>query len=120
MSVPDPDALQEFLAAQRADYRASLPVRLALLQAGWAAARADGGWRELERCAHGVAGSAATFGFAALGDAARELEDAVEGLAAAGAPLPAQALAGIEAQVAGLAHLLREAIAEAPAPPPRP
>ena len=39
-------------------------------------------WRELERCAHGLAGSAATFGFAPIGDAARSLEEAVASLAA--------------------------------------
>jgi len=75
-------SLLVFLAEQRADYRRSLPERLAQIESLWrqvlngqAPALAS-----LERCAHSLAGSGATFGFAALGDAARALELAVSPL----------------------------------------
>ncbi|QJW85675.1 hypothetical protein HK414_27985 [Ramlibacter terrae] len=74
--MAEPFSLEDFLAQQRADYRASLPGRLQQLEA----ARAAGAWKETERCAHGIAGSAATFGLAELGDAARVLEEAIEQL----------------------------------------
>lgn len=64
------------MTQQRAEYRASLPGRLQQLEAAWAAAA----WHDLERCAHGIAGSAATFGLAELGDAARVLEESIERL----------------------------------------
>lgn len=82
--MTDP-ALQAFLEQQRAGYRASLPQRLADLDAGLARLGAGqaGALQDLERCAHGLAGSAATFGLPALGDAARALEDAIEAQGAA-------------------------------------
>jgi len=73
-TVADSFSLEDFLAQQRAEYRASLPARLQQLEAAWAA-RA---WNDLERCTHGIAGSAGTFGLAELGDAARALEEALE------------------------------------------
>jgi len=83
MTTTDP-AFLAFLEAQRADYRRSLPQRLAQIESLWrqvlngeAPAQA---LTTLERCAHSLAGSGATFGFAALGDAARVLELAVNPL----------------------------------------
>lgn len=78
--MAQPDSLEAFLAAQRADYRASLPRRLAQLEEAWAADAP----LEVERVAHGLAGSAATFGLKPLGDAARALEEAIEAWEAAG------------------------------------
>jgi HPt (histidine-containing phosphotransfer) domain-containing protein len=98
--VSDSFSFEDFLAQQRAEYRASLPGRLQQLEAAWAA----GAWRDLERCAHGLAGSAATFGLPALGDAARELEEAVE----RAQPQPdAAAREALARQVEALADLLR-------------
>lgn len=80
MTAKDP-ALQAFLRQQAADYRAGLPARLAGLEAAleaWAQAPSDTAMHELERCAHGIAGSAATFGLRALGETARALEEACE------------------------------------------
>lgn len=112
-----PDALQEFLAQQRAEYRASLPGRLALLEAGWerAAAGDPDALKDLERCAHGLAGSAGTFGLAAIGQAARALEDTLE-RCSAGAPWDARTAATAAAQVEALRNLLRAAIAGPPDP----
>jgi HPt (histidine-containing phosphotransfer) domain-containing protein len=79
--TPDDPALQAFLQQQRAEYRASLPARLARLEAAleaWRGAATAPALHELERCAHGIAGSAATFGLPQLGAAARALEDACE------------------------------------------
>ncbi len=94
--MPDADALKAFLARQAGEYRASLPGRRAGLLAAWAALQAapadPAAWRMLERCAHGVAGSAGTFGLAALGACALRLEQACEagpGSAATAPALPA-------------------------------
>jgi HPt (histidine-containing phosphotransfer) domain-containing protein len=122
--MPTPPSFEEFLAQQRAGYRASLPARLATLQAAWAdleaaaapAAAADVAAAAeslqapaaLQRCAHGLAGSAATFGLAALGDAARALEDWLE---TAPARWDAQAQAAAKERLQALQDLLRQAIA---------
>ena len=78
---PSPSAFTAFLDTQRADYRRSLPERLAQIDVFWYRVRNDEApaqaLADLERCAHNLAGSGATFGFAALGDAARALEQAV-------------------------------------------
>ena len=85
MSTANPEFLA-FLAQQRADYGRSLPPRLLQIAALWQqvlnhdAASADA-----------LAGSAATFGFAALGEAARVLELLVQPLAASAQALTPQA-----------------------------
>lgn len=74
-----PASFAAFLQAQRAEYRSAFPERLEQIESLWRQVR-DGqapALADLERCAHGLAGSGATFGFAALGDAARVLEMAV-------------------------------------------
>lgn len=77
-------SFSEFLEAQRADYRSSLPERMALIASLWRQVLNDEAPTEalatLERCAHSLAGSGATFGCAAVGDAARVLELAVSSL----------------------------------------
>ena len=79
--TPSSSAFTAFLDTQRADYRRSLPERLAQIDLFWCRVRDDEApaqaLADLERCAHNLAGSGATFGFAALGDAARVLEQAV-------------------------------------------
>ena len=80
-------ALLAFLEAQRAEYRCALPGRLEALEGLWqqASAAADAqALHDLERCAHRIAGSAATFGLPALGERARAFELALE--ARAGMP----------------------------------
>ena len=74
-------ALLAFLASletQRADFRSSLPQRLDQIESLWCQVLNDEAPAEalvsLERCAHSLAGSGATFGFAAMGNAARVLE----------------------------------------------
>jgi len=73
-----------FLEEQRADYRRSLPERLVQIESLWRQVLNDEAPApapaSLERCAHSLAGSGATFGFAVLGDAARVLELAVSPL----------------------------------------
>ena len=73
-----------FFEAQCVDYRCALPQRVAEIESLWGQmlsgeAPADT-LASLERCAHSLAGSGATFGFAALGDAAKALELAVKPL----------------------------------------
>ncbi len=84
MPTPTDPAFLAFLEAQRADYRRSLPQRLDQIEALWrqvlnGEAPAEA-LASLERCAHGLAGSGATFGFAGMGAAARVLELAVNPL----------------------------------------
>jgi HPt (histidine-containing phosphotransfer) domain-containing protein len=71
-------AFLAFLEQQRAEYRALLPERLLQIESLWrqvlSGAEPGDALATLERCAHSLAGSGATFGFAALGDAARLLE----------------------------------------------
>jgi HPt (histidine-containing phosphotransfer) domain-containing protein len=68
-----------FMQGQRAEFRSALPERLEQVESFWRQVRngQTPALADLERCAHGLAGSGATFGFAALGDAARVLEMAV-------------------------------------------
>ena len=83
MSITDPSFLA-FLELQRADYRAALPQRLAHIELLWCQVlsgdSASQALTTLERCAHSLAGSGATFGFASVGNAAYELELAVTAL----------------------------------------
>lgn len=65
--MSDVDAL---LAAARAEYASRLPSKLAAIEE----LAARGAWDEARRAAHKLRGSAATYGFAAIGDAAAALE----------------------------------------------
>lgn len=60
-------------------YGAALPQRFAEICDGWAKVQRGGGeaadWHQFERLVHTLAGSAGTFGFHALGDQVRELEE---------------------------------------------
>lgn len=82
MIFADPASLPflTFLERQRADYQRTLPERLAQIEGLWhqvpTGANATQALANLERYAHSLAGSGATFGFAGVGDAARELERA--------------------------------------------
>ncbi len=109
MTPTDP-AFLAFLEAQRADYRRSLPQRLAQIESLWrqvlngeAPAQA---LASLERCAHSLAGSGATFGFAALGDAARVLELTVSPLLNAAQALTPTALSEVSRAVEALQRSL--------------
>jgi HPt (histidine-containing phosphotransfer) domain-containing protein len=80
MTRTDP-ALLAFLEEQRADYTRSLPLRLAQIASLWRQVLVGEdvatALPTLERHAHSIAGSAATFGWAELGLAAQALELAV-------------------------------------------
>lgn len=84
MTSPHP-SFAAFLQAQRAEYRSAFPQRLEQIESLWRQVRNGeaSALAGLERCAHGLAGSGATFGFAALGDAARVLEMVVSPLVGA-------------------------------------
>ena len=77
-----PDDFLRFLEVQRADYLRVLPGRVSDVEATWNAMaheRTGTEWEVLERQAHNLAGTAGTFGFEALSDAAKALERAVHG-----------------------------------------
>jgi HPt (histidine-containing phosphotransfer) domain-containing protein len=102
MTRNDP-ALLAFLEEQRADYTRSLPLRLEQVAALWQqvlkgedAAKA---LTTLERHAHSIAGSAATFGWAELGLAAQALELAVHPHVGADQALPPEARAEVSRAV---------------------
>ncbi|WP_457281714.1 Hpt domain-containing protein [Polaromonas sp. P5_D5] len=93
MTQPNP-ALLAFLEEQRADYTRSLPRRLEQVAALWQQILNGDDLAQalptLERHAHSLAGSAATFGWADLGLAAQALELAIEPHVGAGRPLSPQ------------------------------
>lgn len=103
-------AFLAFLEAQRADYRSSLPQRMAQIASLWRQVLSGEAPAEalasLERCAHSLAGSGATFGFAALGDAARALELAVSPLLDAAHALTPAALSEVSRAVEALQRSL--------------
>jgi HPt (histidine-containing phosphotransfer) domain-containing protein len=80
MSGPS-DEFFHFLEEQRLDYHRALPAKLVELETAWDSMAADSGdaaWTVLERMAHNLAGSAGTFGFTEIGDAAKLLERAIQ------------------------------------------
>jgi HPt (histidine-containing phosphotransfer) domain-containing protein len=97
MDAADP-SIALLLAAARSQFAAALPARVAAIEEHVA----RGAWEEARRGAHKLHGSAATYGFAALGVSAAAIEDA---LLDAGEPSDA-----VRARIAG--HLV-EARAEA-------
>ncbi len=101
-----PPALLAMLEAQKAEYRQALPARLDALQLLWAQVLAGQATAatlaDLERQSHGLAGSGATFGLAAMGRAARAVELAVQPWAVAGPPLDAEAQHQISQAMAAL------------------
>jgi HPt (histidine-containing phosphotransfer) domain-containing protein len=70
--MPDP-TVEQMLAEARAQFAASLPAKAAALQEHLA----RGAWEEARRAAHKLRGSAGTYGFAVLGAAAGEVEEAL-------------------------------------------
>ena len=110
MSATDP-AFLTFLERQQAEYRASLPQRLADIESLWRQVLHDGApaaaaLATLERQAHSLAGSGATFGFAGLGDAARVLELALNPLVGAAHALTPAAQADVGRAIEALQRSL--------------
>ena len=105
MSITNP-AFLAFLEQQRADYCASLPQRWLQIESLWRQLQSGEAPEQaldgLERCAHGLAGSGATFGCAAMGDAARLLELAVEPLRGSAHALSPESLAALAQAVDAL------------------
>jgi HPt (histidine-containing phosphotransfer) domain-containing protein len=71
MTPASDPSIDTLLAAARSQFAASLPEKAA--HVGSLLAR--GSWDEARRSAHKLRGSAATYGFAALGSAAASIED---------------------------------------------
>ena len=65
-----PEDVDALLAVARARYAARLPSKLAAIEE----LAARGAWDETRRAAHKLRGSAATYGFVTIGDAAAALE----------------------------------------------
>ena len=111
MTVIDPSFLAG-LDELRSDYRRSLPPQLVRICALWQQALHDENPAEalatLERCAHNLAGSGGTFGCPDMGDAARELELAVNPLLQTAGSLTAAAKADVSRAI----ELLRRSLPE--------
>ncbi len=85
--TPTESHFDERLAAMHRRFAAALPATLAEIEHVWATAaggRETSLWEDLARRAHDLAGSAGSFGFPAVGDAARELEEVVRTLLESG------------------------------------
>jgi HPt (histidine-containing phosphotransfer) domain-containing protein len=112
MAVDDADSAEsEFqaqLAALRRTYLQGMPARRAALDEAWQActeAGADGPWEQLRGVAHKLSGSASSYGFEALGVAARELDKLLSGQVACrerarAEPLVARLHAALDAAIA--------------------
>ncbi|WP_342114619.1 Hpt domain-containing protein [Pseudoduganella sp. OTU4001] len=101
MAQPVDPAFHDRLQALRDKYAASVPERMAAIRDGLAlcveAGQTPANIEQLHHALHSVAGSAGSFGFHALGDESRRIEQMVRGVMEAGAPW-----AGIEVAVQAL------------------
>lgn len=82
--------LLQFIEAQRADYRRTLPEKMTQIETLWQGARQaseapDNNLSTLERLAHSLHGTAGTYGFRDLSHAGHTLELAVRALMDTGA-----------------------------------
>ncbi|HVZ42959.1 MAG TPA: Hpt domain-containing protein [Ramlibacter sp.] len=77
------EELMRRIEAGRVEYARSLPAKVAHIEAlvGPARTSADA-LRELERAAHSLYGTAGTYGFRELGNAARAVEEAASAMVA--------------------------------------
>jgi HPt (histidine-containing phosphotransfer) domain-containing protein len=106
------DELKAFMDAQRVEYGAALPGKVAVLEALWVEvqAGADGKLKEFERAAHSIYGASGTYGFREISGHASTLETvAQEALEAGGSLSPEQG--------ARIAEALRAMRLSLPAPP---
>jgi HPt (histidine-containing phosphotransfer) domain-containing protein len=71
MDTGEPSSIDALILAAQRQYADSLPAKVADLSAQVAACA----WDEARRAAHKLRGSASTYGFAALGDAAGAIEE---------------------------------------------
>lgn len=88
------------MQALRDKYAASVPERMAAIRDALALCQGDlspSHIEQLHHALHSVAGSAGSFGLAALGDESRRIEQLVRGVMEAGAPW-----SGIESAVQAL------------------
>jgi len=116
MSTPQ-QLFQEFLDAQRSAYGRSLPDKVGQIAAQWHLVASGSVGRaslaELEHLAHTLAGTAATLGFVAAGQAAKALELLVQRGGQGGADWDALN-AGIERAIG----LLQDSLPDAAVVPP--
>jgi HPt (histidine-containing phosphotransfer) domain-containing protein len=73
MGAGGPSSIDALLAAAHSQFAASLPAKVAAIEEHVA----RGAWEDARRAAHKLRGSAATYGFAALGASAGAIEDAL-------------------------------------------
>jgi HPt (histidine-containing phosphotransfer) domain-containing protein len=100
------EELHRLMAAVNAEFRAVLPARIAAIDALWEQIARDENtaqcMQELSRAVHALAGSAETFGCAAVGKAAAAAEAALEPHRDAGSPPEA-----VQAEIAQRLEALR-------------
>ncbi len=109
------DRVRAQIAALQERFVAGLPDRLAQLEQAFGRWRREGaGLDEFHRLAHSLTGAGATFGCAALSQAARELESYLKALALADGAVQSGDLARIRQLLTALDELARQAAGEAP------
>ncbi|MGW8392204.1 Hpt domain-containing protein [Pseudoduganella sp. HUAS MS19] len=89
MATPVDPEYQDRLQALRDKYAASVPERMAGIRHALARCQAElvpSNIEQLHHALHSVAGSAGSFGLAALGDEARRIEQMVRAVMEGGAP----------------------------------
>jgi diguanylate cyclase (GGDEF)-like protein len=107
--------LQEKMRVLRESYAAQLPEKIRQIEevcAGYQSARDEETLHTLHRMVHSLTGSGATFGFSALSQVARVLEEYLKGVVSQGAPTNDAQLTEIQRQIT----LVKQATANADAP----
>lgn len=108
------DEFRQMMAAVSAEFRADLPPRIAGIDALWGqishGEHTPQRMAELIRAVHKIAGSAATFGFSAVGEAAAAAESRLEPFR--DAPQPPDAAA--QDEISQLLDSLRQVVAGQP------
>ncbi|MDH4100140.1 MAG: Hpt domain-containing protein [Nitrospirota bacterium] len=110
------DNARKRIDALRRAYARQLPERVEAMETLWAGQkgsnRTKAGLSELARQAHGLAGSGATYGFADVSQAARELELRIEAMVEAGGSLDEQRAKEADAMLIALKQACNLAAAQ--------
>lgn len=100
MSTIPEAAIRAALAELREEYVAELPSRLSALREAVQRARSGAPVNDVRAIAHKLCGTSGSYGFTALSDASRKVEDLAGALAEASPPLPESAWGEIDAAIA--------------------
>jgi diguanylate cyclase (GGDEF)-like protein len=120
--MPDPSpAFLAQLKALREAFLRDIPARVAEIEGAWNDASGPDEIRlgQVQQLAHRLGGAGGTFGFHALGEAARDLELTARAASADGGGMPAALRAVLQGQLQKLRLAAQEATPPPPEPPPQ-